>query len=102
MGQRSIGDKRPVRADDLFQSLGRFPPFASHDRRERGADVIGDVNAAIERAVGEIANERFLFKFAQARDPQDRRRIGGDDRADVPKRRESQRRVILGADVLDP
>ena len=69
--------------------------------RQGGADVGGDVEARAERAVVDVADQRFLFLVAGAGQVDERARIGGDDHADRARQAEAQGEVVLGGRVLD-
>ena len=82
-------------AGDAVECLGHLLVAPAGLAAQLLADIGGDLPAAVERAVGQVADQGLLLAVAQPGDRQDRAGIGGDDRAEIPVDREPQRGVVL-------
>ena len=86
---------------DGFQLTGTLRVLAAEASVQGRADVGRDVEARAERAVAQIADERFLLLVAEAGHVDQCARVGGDDHADPARQAQAQGEVILRGRVLD-
>ena len=70
-------------------------------RPQRRAHVFRNVEPGVERAVGQVAQQRFLLLVAGAGHVDERAGVGRDHHADLRRQAQPQGGVVFGVGVLD-
>ncbi len=102
VGPVVLGKEPAGPADDRPRAAAATSPAAVPVRIAAPTDFGRNPPLAVDRAVGEVADQGLLLAVAQPGDGQDRARVGRDGRAQVAVDREPQGHVVFRLDVLDP